>query len=77
MGTSILDCIEDQGSLNFICTNNFDRGTSGFAIGDDAISISNKFLDDKLFIVKFWVNKLLDIIFSIIVNLDDILQLFR
>ena len=40
LGTSILDCVEDQGSLNFICTNNFDRGTSGFAIGDDAISIS-------------------------------------
>jgi hypothetical protein len=40
LGTSILDCIEDQGSLNFICTNNFDRGTSGFAIGDDAVTIS-------------------------------------
>ena len=40
LGTSILDCVEDQGSLNFICTNNFDRGTSGFAIGDDGITIS-------------------------------------
>ena len=36
----MLDCIQDQGSLKFICTNNFDRGTSGFAIGDDAVTIS-------------------------------------
>ena len=40
LGTSILDCIEEQGNLNFICTNKFDRGVSGFAIGDDTITIS-------------------------------------
>jgi hypothetical protein len=40
LGTSVLDCIQDQGSLKLICTNNFDRGTSGFAVGDDAVSIS-------------------------------------
>lgn len=40
LGTSVLDCIQEQGSLKLICTNNFDRGTSGFAIGDDGITIS-------------------------------------
>jgi hypothetical protein len=40
LGTSVLDCIQDQGSLKFICTHNFDRGNSGFAIGDDAVTIS-------------------------------------
>jgi len=40
LGTSVLDCIQDQGSLKLICTNNFDRGTSGFAIGDVGITIS-------------------------------------
>jgi len=40
LGTSVLDCIQDQGTLKFICTHNFDRGTSGFAIGDDGITIS-------------------------------------
>ena len=40
LGTSVLDCIQDQGSLKLICTNNFDRGTSGFAVGDDGITIS-------------------------------------
>ena len=40
LGTSVLDCIQDEGRLKLICTNNFDRGTSGFAIGDDAVTIS-------------------------------------
>jgi hypothetical protein len=40
LGTSILDCVEEQGNLNFICTNNFDRGVSGFAIGDESVTIS-------------------------------------
>jgi hypothetical protein len=40
LGSSILDCIQDQGTIRFICTNNFDRGTSGFAIGDDIVTIT-------------------------------------
>jgi hypothetical protein len=40
LGNSVLDCIQENGILKFICTNSFDRQTSGFDIGDDAITIS-------------------------------------
>ena len=40
LGSSILDCIQENGILKFICTNSFDRQTSGFAIGDEVITIS-------------------------------------
>jgi hypothetical protein len=40
LGTSVLDCVVNQENLNLICTNNFDRGVSGFAIGDDSVTIS-------------------------------------
>ena len=40
LGNSVLDCIQENGILKFICTNSFDRQTSGFSIGDDVITIS-------------------------------------